>query len=393
MSHFEALKKRDDANVMHTYGRFPVAIEQGQNASCRDFDGKAYIDFTAGIGVNSLGFCDEDWKNAIIAQLNKLQHISNLYYTKPCIDVAEKLMALSGMEKVFFGNSGAEANEGAIKAARKYSLLKYGEGRSTIVSLENSFHGRTVTTLSATGQAVFHKDFFPFTEGFVFAKANDTQDTLQKLGESGVCAVMMELVQGEGGVLPLEQAYVDAVVAYCHEHDILVIIDEVQTGVGRTGSFLCYQQFGFLPDLVSMAKGLGGGLPLGAILFGKKTENALQQGDHGSTYGGNPIACAGATAVLKKMDDKLMADVREKGEYIRKQLLQMPHVIGVSGKGLMIGATLEGVTSKEVVGKGNELGVLTLTAKEKLRLLPPLTITYEEIDVGLALLRQALESL
>ncbi|MDR3085302.1 MAG: acetylornithine/succinylornithine family transaminase [Christensenellaceae bacterium] len=390
---FDSIKARDDAAIMHTYARFPVALERGQNATCWDADGKEYIDLTAGIGVNALGFSDEGWQKAIAAQLGKLQHISNLYYTLPCIQAAEKLKELSGMEKVFFSNSGAESNEGAIKAARKYSLLKYGEGRSTIVSLENSFHGRTVTTLAATGQMVFHKDFFPFTEGFVFAKANDWSDTLEKLGQQGVCAILMELVQGEGGVLPLDQAYVSAVVDYCHKNDILVIIDEVQTGMARTGSFLAYQQFGFLPDLCTMAKGIGGGLPLGAVLFGEKTKEALVPGDHASTYGGNPIACAGAVEVLSRVSSEFLAEVAKKGEYITKKLLSFPHVAGVSGLGLMLGASLEGVTSRDVVVKGNELGVLTLTAKEKLRLLPPLTISYEEIDKGLARLEETLKAL
>ena len=271
---FEDIKKLDDAYVMHTYGRYQVAIDHGKSATCYAPDGKAYIDFTSGIGVNSMGFADEGWVAAVTAQLNKFQHISNLYYTEPCVLAAKLLCEKSGMKKVFFGNSGAEANEGVIKAARKYSFQKYGEGRSKIVALENSFHGRTMAALSATGQAAYHNFFFPFVDGFVFANANDIDDTLSKLTDD-VCAVMMEMVQGEGGVLPLTQEYVQAVYNACQEKDILFIVDEVQTGIGRTGSFYSYQQFGILPDLVSSAKGLGGGLPIGAVLFGEKTDTTL----------------------------------------------------------------------------------------------------------------------
>ena len=285
---FEDIKKLDDAYVMHTYGRYNLAIDHGKGAICYDPAGKSYIDFTSGIGVNSLGFADDGWVAAVTAQLNKLQHISNLYYTEPCVLAAKLICEKSGMKKVFFGNSGAEANEGVIKAARKYSFQKYGEGRSKIVALENSFHGRTMAALSATGQNVYHNFFFPFVDGFVFAKANDTEDTLSKLTDD-VCAVMMELVQGEGGVMPLEKEYVQAVYAACQERDILFIVDEVQTGVGRTGTFYSYQQFGIQPDLVSSAKGLGGGLPIGAVLFGEKTQDTLIPGDHGSTFGGNPV--------------------------------------------------------------------------------------------------------
>lgn len=389
---FNDIQQRDQAAVMHTYARFPVAIQRGKNARCVDFDGKEYIDFSSGIGVNSLGFANEGWAKAVYEQLTTLQHISNLYYTLPCIQAAELIEQKSGMRKVFFANSGAEANEGAIKTARKYSLQKYGPGRSTIVSLQNSFHGRTVTTLSATGQEVFHKDFFPFTEGFRFAVANVLEATAAQLTQD-VCAVLVELVQGEGGVLPLERDYVQGLARLCREKDILLIVDEVQTGAGRTGSFLCFQQFGIQPDLITMAKGIGGGLPLGAVLFGERTADVLQPGDHATTFGGNPAVCAGAKYVLETMDEAFLAQVREKGDYFRQKLLTMPHVKGVAGMGLMLGIELDGVTSREVVEKGIEQGVLTLTAKAKLRLLPPLTITKEEIDQGLERLQRALAQL
>jgi acetylornithine/N-succinyldiaminopimelate aminotransferase len=390
---FDSIKQRDQQYVMHTYGRFDLAVEKGQNALCWDFDGKEYVDFTSGIGVNSLGFCDEGWIAAITAQLHKLQHISNLYYTGPCIDVAQQLCERTGFKRVFFGNSGAETNEGAIKAARKYSFVKYGDKRNLIVSLNNSFHGRTVTTLAATGQQVFHNYFFPFTEGFLFAEPNDLDDTLSKLNVPGVCAVLIELVQGEGGVMPLDKSYVDAVVAHCKEKDILVIVDEVQTGIGRTGTLFCFEQFGFLPDIVTSAKGLAGGLPFGAILFSEKAMDAFVPGDHATTFGGNPIAAAGALYVLNSLTDGFLKEVTEKGAYFKKKLLAMPHVKDVSGIGLMIGIELEGVAAADVVKAGIPKGVITLTAKTKLRLLPPLSITYAQIDQGLTALEAALASM
>ncbi len=382
MNNFDIIKERDDKSVVHTYARFEIAGEQGKNASCYDFEGKKYIDFTSGIGVNSLGFCDDGWVKAIEAQLHKIQHISNLYYTLPCVEAAEMLIKLSGLKKVFFSNSGAESNEGAIKAARKYSFDKYGGGRNKIITLINSFHGRTVTTLAATGQEVFHNYFFPFTEGFVHAKANDIEDLKSKLDEN-VCAIMVELIQGEGGVLPLEKAYVAEIAKICEEKDILLIVDEVQTGVGRTGSFFAYQQFGVLPDIVTSAKGLAGGLPFGAVIFGEKTENVLGPGDHGTTFGGNPIAAAGAAYVLSKMTPELFEDVKKKGVYMTERLLRMPQVTGIAGMGLMLGAELDGLNSTEVVKAAFKHGVMILTAKHKLRFLPPLTITFDEIDEGL----------
>ena len=388
---FEDIKKLDDASGMHTYGRYNLAIDHGKGAICYDPAGKSYIDFTSGIGVNSLGFADEGWVAAVTAQLNKLQHISNLYYTEPCVLAAKLICEKSGMKKVFFGNSGAEANEGVIKAARKYSFQKYGEGRSKIVALENSFHGRTMAALSATGQNVYHNFFFPFVDGFVFAKANDTEDMLSKLTDD-VCAVMMELVQGEGGVMPLEKEYVQAVYAACQKKDILFIVDEVQTGVGRTGTFYSYQQFGIQPDLVSSAKGLGGGLPIGAVLFGEKTQDTLIPGDHGSTFGGNPVVCAGAVEVLNHMDDTFLQNVTAKGRHMREEIEKMPHVTSVAGMGMMLGIELD-IDVKPVVTALMENGLLVLTAKHKMRLLPPLNIAQTELEKGLSILKNALAAL
>ena len=388
---FEDIKKLDDEYVMHTYGRYQLAVDHGKSATCYAPDGKAYIDFTSGIGVNSMGFSDEGWVAAVTAQLQKFQHISNLYYTEPCVQAAKLLCEKSGMKKVFFGNSGAEANEGVIKAARKYSFQKYGEGRNKIVALENSFHGRTMAALSATGQAVYHNFFFPFVDGFVFAQANNAEDTISKLTDD-VCAVMMEMVQGEGGVMPLEKEYVQAVYAACQEKDILFIVDEVQTGIGRTGSFYSYQQFGIQPDLVSSAKGLGGGLPIGAVLFGEKTAEVLVPGDHGSTFGGNPVVCAGAVEILNRMDDAFLADVAKKGEYIKNALLNMNHVTDVAGMGMMLGIELD-TDVKPIVNTLMENGLLVLTAKHKMRLLPPLNITYEELDKGLDILKETLDKI
>ncbi|MBQ7757909.1 aspartate aminotransferase family protein [Anaerotignum sp.] len=388
---FEEIKKMDDAYVMHTYGRYGVAVDHGNGAICYDPAGKSYIDFTSGIGVNSLGFADEGWVKAVTAQLNKLQHISNLYYTEPCAQVAKLLCEKSGMKKVFFGNSGAEANEGVIKAARKYSFQKYGEGRSKIVALENSFHGRTMAALSATGQTAYHNFFFPFVDGFVFAEANNIEDTLSKLTDD-VCAVMMEMVQGEGGVMPLEKEYVQAIYNACQEKDILFIVDEVQTGVGRTGTFYSYQQFGIQPDLVSSAKGLGGGLPIGAVLFGEKTQETLVPGDHGSTFGGNPVVCAGAVEILNRMDADFLQEVTAKGDYMKAAIEKMPHVTGVAGMGMMLGIELD-TDVKPIVNTLMENGLLVLTAKHKMRLLPPLSITQTELEKGLSILKETLENL
>lgn len=388
---FQTAKQYDDEYIIHSYGRFPVLLTKGKGATVQDDTGKTYIDFTSGIGVNALGFCDDNWVQAVSAQLQTLQHTSNLYYTEPCIQAAKLLCEKSGMKKVFFGNSGAEANEGVIKAARKYSFLKYGEGRCKILALENSFHGRTMAALSATGQDAYHNFFFPFVDGFVFAKANDFADILSKMTDD-VCAVMLETVQGEGGVVPLDKEYVQAVAKACKEKDILLIVDEVQTGMGRTGSLFSYQQFGIQPDLVSCAKGLGGGLPIGAVLFGEKTETVFVPGDHGSTFGGNPVVCAGAVHILNTMDETFLQDVQKKGAYLKEKIEKMPHVQNVAGLGMMLGIQLD-VEAKPVINALLEAGLLVLSAKTKIRLLPPLTITQEELDKGLAIMEQTLASL
>ena len=392
MSNFDIIKEQDKTYVANTYGRFDVAVKEGKGAICVDFDGKEYVDFSSGIGVNSLGFCDEGWVEAVTKQLNTLQHISNLYYTEPCSKVAKLLCERTGMKKVFFSNSGAESNEGAIKCARKYSFEKYGEGRSKIVTLQNSFHGRTVTTLAATGQDVFHNYFYPFTEGFVYTPAND-KEALEKALSDDVCGLVMELIQGEGGVMPLEPDFVKYAEKLCTERDIVLVIDEVQTGVGRTGELFAFQNYGIKPDVVSCAKGIGGGLPLGCVMFGEKTEFTLKAGDHATTFGGNPVATAGAEYILNRMNDEFLGEVKAKGDYIREKVLKMPHVEGVDGMGLMLGIRLtDGVKSADIVKKGIENGALLLTAKAKVRLLPPLSITYAEIDRGLAALEKALES-
>lgn len=393
MNNFDVIKENDEKYVAHTYGRFPVAIKQGNGATCVDFDGKEYVDFSSGIGVNSLGFCDEGWVKAVTEQLNTLQHISNLYYTEPCTKAAKLLCEKTGMKKVFFSNSGAESNEGAVKCARKYSFQKYGGDRNKIITLVNSFHGRTVTTLSATGQDVFHNFFFPFTEGFIHVEANNF-DELIKAVDSTVCAVMLELIQGEGGVMPLEPDYVSKVENYCKENDIILIVDEVQTGVGRTGELFAFQNYGISPDIVTVAKGIGGGLPLGCVLFDEKTADTFNPGDHATTFGGNPVATAGAGYILETIDDDFLRQVKEKGEYIRDKLSDMPHVVGTDGLGLMIGVRFdETVKAADVVKATIANGALTLTAKSKLRLLPPLNITYEEIDKGLLAIKKSLESM
>ena len=394
MSNFEKIQSTDKQYVANTYGRFPVAIEKGKGATCYDFDEKKYIDFSSGIGVNSLGFCDDGWVEAVTQQLTKLQHISNLYYTSPCAETAEILCKRTGMKKVFFSNSGAESNEGAIKCARKYSFTKYGEGRSKILTLKNSFHGRTVTTLAATGQDVFHNFFFPFTEGFAFTPANDIEALKHALEDASVCALMMELIQGEGGVMPLDKEFVLEAEKLCKEKDVLLIIDEVQTGVGRTGKLFAFQNYGITPDIVTTAKGIGGGLPLGCVMFSQKTENVLVAGDHATTFGGNPVATAGAKYILNKMDDSFLEEVENKGNYIKEKLLKMPHVLGCDGMGMMIGVRLDdSIKAADIVKKGIEKGVLALTAKVKLRLLPPLTITYDEIDEGLSAIEKALSEI
>ncbi len=389
---FEGLKIRDHEYVMQSYGRFDVAIDHGKNATLWDVEGKEYIDFTSGIGVCCLGYGNEDWAKSIYDQAMKLGHISNLFYSEPYINVAQKLCQRTGMSNVFFANSGAESNEGMIKLARKYSFDKYGKGRGTVITLNKSFHGRTITTLAATGQDVFHNYFFPFTEGFRHADAND-MDALESVAGHDVCAVMMELVQGEGGVLPLDKEYVGKVAELCAQRDWLLLIDEVQTGVGRTGSLFAFQQYGIQPDVVSFAKGIAGGLPFGGIMANEKCSGVFTPGTHATTFGGNPIAAAAAVTVLDTLDEGMLAQVQEKGEYLREQIeaLDLPCLGKTRGLGLMIGIEVKGdKTNKELAAKLIENGLLCLTAGPGLRLLPPLTITKEEMDKGIAIMKATL---
>lgn len=380
-----------DNNVIHSYGRYPLVMESGSDRMCVDENGRRYIDFGSGIGTNSLGFCNEKWTEAVCTQVHKLQHNSNYYYTAVQAEFAEKLCSVTGYEKVFFCNSGAEANECAIKSARKYSFDKYGKGRHTIITLAGSFHGRTMATLSATGQDVFHNYFFPFLEGFVNVTVNDTDDLRAKLDDT-VCAVMLEYVQGEGGVNLLNKDFVDAVFELCTEKDVLVIADEVQTGVGRTGKFLAGEHFGKKADITTLAKGIAGGLPMGACLFGEKVKEVLTPGTHGSTFGGNPICCAGGIAVIDTVaDDSFLAEVNKKADYIRARLEKCREVDNVSGMGLMIGITLKSKNAADIAKKALDKGLLVLTAKTKVRLLPPLNIVQSEIDDGLDILIEILE--
>lgn len=377
--------------VMHSYGRYDLVMDKGEGRRAEDENGKEYIDFGSGIGTNSLGYCNEDWVNAICEQARKLQHTSNYYYTKVQAEFAKALCETAGYTDMFFGNSGAEANECAIKIARKYSFDKYGKGRHNIITLVNSFHGRTLCTLSATGQDVFHNYFFPFVDGFINVEVNNIDDLRAKL-DNTVCAVMFEYIQGEGGVMPLDKEFIDEIFRLCAEKDVLTIADEVQTGVGRTGKFLAGDHFGHKADLTTLAKGLAGGVPIGVCLSGEKCANVLTPGTHGSTFGGNPICCAGGLAVLNKLNSEgFLGEVAKKGEYIREKLLQIPEVKSVSGMGLMIGIELKTKSAADVVKAALGEGLLLLTAKTKVRLLPPLTITYEEIDKGLTILTELLK--
>lgn len=371
---------------MPSYGRYDLVLDSGSGRQAVDENGKEYIDFGSGIGTNSLGYCNENWVRAICDQAHKIQHTSNYYYTKVQADFAKALCETAGYTDMFFGNSGAEANECAIKIARKYSFDKYGKGRSNIITLVNSFHGRTLCTLSATGQDVFHNYFFPFVEGFVNVEANNIEDLRAKLDDT-VCAVMFEYIQGEGGVMALQQEFVDEIYRLCAEKDVLTIADEVQTGVGRTGKFLAGDNFGKKADLTTLAKGLAGGVPIGVCLSGEKCAKVLTAGTHGSTFGGNPISCAGGLAVLETVNKPgFLDEVARKGAYIREKLLTSPEVASVSGMGLMIGIELKNKKAGNVVKAALDKGLLLLTAKTKIRLLPPLTITYEEIDKGLEIL-------
>lgn len=389
---YQELKAEENKYVMNTYGRFPIALDHGEGATLWDIEGKKYIDLASGIGVNCMGYNNPAIVDAITNQAHKLTHVSNLFTTEPMVQVAKKLVEKTHLNgKVFFANSGAEANEGAIKLARKYSFDKYGEGRYKIVTLVNSFHGRTVTTLKATGQDRFHNYFFPFTEGFDYAAANDF-DSVRRKADEMTCAVMMELVQGEGGVLPLDKEFVQQVEAFCRERDILLIIDEVQTGIGRTGSLFCFQQYGIRPDVVTMAKGLGGGVPIGAVLAAESCSNVLTPGTHATTFGGTPLVCAAANAVLDTVGDgQFLAQVKEKGEYLKNGILSIgsPNILGVRGMGLMLGIIVEDGKHAAYANKLIEKGVLALTAgKNAVRLLPPLTISREEMDEALTIMKE-----
>ena len=384
------IKNKEEQYVMHTYGRFDLVLDHGKGATLWDMDGKKYIDLTSGIGVNSLGHGNPLLTEAVSSQAAKLMHASNLYYTAPMAEVAEILVKAAGMGKIFFANSGAEANEGAIKLARKYSYDKYGEGRNTIVTLVQSFHGRPVTTLKATGQEKFHQYFFPFTEGFAYAKAGDLDDLKEKA--KGACAVMLEMIQGEGGVLPLPVEFVKGVEEFCKENDILLIVDEVQTGIGRTGTLFCYEQYGIKPDVVTMAKGLGGGLPIGGFMAAESCADVMGPGTHGSTFGGNPVCCAAAKAVLQEvLKEGFLQEVKEKGEYVKKTVLDFhsPYVKEVRGMGLMLGIVVDKEKRAGLVAELMEKGILVLTAgTETIRLLPPLVITYEELDEALMAMKE-----
>lgn len=379
----------DNKYVAHSYGRYPVCITYGKGSVVYDENNKKYIDFGTGIAVNSFGVSDEVWKNAVIDQLNKIQHTSNLYYNEPCAKLAEMLCEKTGMKKVFFSNSGAEANECAIKAARRYAYNKYGDGHSTIITLKNSFHGRTITTLSATGQEHYHKEFTPFTEGFVYAEPNNFDD-IKKLSMENKCiAVMVEIVQGEGGVCPLDKDYVQQIREFTEKNDMLMIVDEVQTGNGRSGQLYAYMNCDVVPDIVTTAKGLAGGLPLGAVLFGEKVKDIYTPGTHGSTFGGNPVCSAAAISILDRIDEELLRAVRAKSDFIFKELMGTDGVEDVSGMGLMIGIKTVKPAS-DIVKECMERGLLVLTAKDKVRLLPALNISWDELTEGINILKSVI---
>lgn len=385
----QTLTNKDKTYVANTYNRFPVEIVSGSGSYFYDTKGKKYIDMGSGIGVNAFGTADEVWKEAVINQLDKLQHTSNLYYTEPCAELAELLCQKTGMKKVFFGNSGAEANECAIKVARKWAADNKGEDCYKIVTLQNSFHGRTITTLAATGQDHYHELFNPLTDGFIHTPANDIESLRKIVSENNIAAVMIECVQGEGGVIPLEADFVKEIEKLSKEYNFLVMVDEVQTGNGRTGKMYAYMHFGISPDVVSTAKGLGGGLPIGAALLSEKVENVLGFGDHGSTYGGNPICAAAAVSVVKRLTDEFLAEVTAKSEFVFNSFKNLEGVEAVSGKGLMIGIkTVK--PAAEVVKLAMEKGVLCLTAKDKVRLLPPLNISMEDLKEAVDVIKSCL---
>ncbi len=380
------IKNIDKSCIANTYARADLVIKEGHGATVYSDTGREYIDFGSGIAVSSLGVTDQGWIDAVTNQIKKVAHTSNLYYNEPCARLAEILTTRTGLKKVFFSNSGAEANEFAIKCARKYSFDKYGKDRYEIITLKGGFHGRTMATITATAQDVFHTYFDPFLEGFVYAEPNE-DDVLSKVGDK-TCAVMMELVQGEGGVNVLDKAFVQKVVEFCKSRDILVIIDEVQTGNGRTGTLYAYEQYDITPDIVSTAKGLAGGLPMGATMVGEKCEFTMSAGTHGSTFGGNPVCSAGAIEVLSRITPEFLDEVVEKGKIIRERLSALPAVKGITGLGLMLGVLVD--NAGEIKNKCLEEGLIVLTAKDKIRLLPALNISEEELNKGLNILEKVL---
>ena len=382
---------QDKEYIANTYGRLPVEFVSGKGSVLRDSEGKEYIDLGSGIAVNIFGIADDEWVSAVTSQLTKLQHTSNYYYTEPQADLAKQICERTNMKKVFFGNSGAEANECAIKTARKYGNKVLGFERPVIITLKNSFHGRTVTTLTATGQDVFHKDFGPFTPGFVYAEANNREELLRLSEENDCCAVMMELIQGEGGVMALDKDYVEYARELCTEKNMLLIIDEVQTGNGRSGCLYSFMNYGIQPDIFTTAKGLGGGLPISAAVLGEKVKDILTAGDHGSTFGGNPICAAGALNVFGRIDDELLTSVKEKSEYIISELKDLDGVDGISGMGLMLGIKTK-KDAKAILKECLNRGVLVLTAKDKVRLLPALNIPMAELKKGIEILKEVISA-
>ncbi len=379
------VKALDKNYIANTYVRFPIEIKKGKGATIIDSQGKQYIDMSTGIAVNTFGLCDKAWKKAVKKQMACFQHTSNLFFSEPSVTLAKLLCEKTGLKKVFFSNSGAEANECAIKVARKFGSTNKGKDCYKILTLKNSFHGRTITTLSATGQDVFHKDFTPFTEGFIYAEANNIADLEQKVNENGLCAIMFEIVQGEGGVTPLTQEFVDKMVSLAKEKDLLLIADEVQIGNGRSGKLYGYMNYGFTPDIITTAKGLGGGLPIGATMLNERVENVLTYGDHGSTFGANPLACAGAISIINRLDDNLLNGVREKSKKIIDTLSGKEGIKSVSGLGLMLGIETE-LDASEVIKRCHEKGVLVIKAKNKVRLLPPLNISDKLLEKALSII-------
>lgn len=388
---FEMLKNEEEIYLMHTYNRFGIAMESGQGCYLKDVNGKEYLDLTSGIGVNCLGHNHPVLVKAIQKQVGKLMECSNLYYSQPMVDAAKKLVDYTGLNKVFFSNSGAEANEGMIKLARKYSFDKYGTGRDTIITLKQSFHGRTITTLKATGQDKFHQYFFPFPQGFEYALPNDIED-LKRVANEKTCAVMMELIQGESGVVPLDKTYVKEVEKFCHENDLLFLIDEVQTGIGHTGTLFCFEQYNVMPDIVTCAKALGGGVPIGAVICGEKCENTFQPGDHGSTFGGNPLSCQAANTVLSIVTQpEFLKHVQVVGERLKMGIenIQSDKIQCVRGMGLMLGIVVDPEKRADYVKAMMDKGLLTLTAgKDAIRLLPPLTLSQEDVDKALSIMQE-----